>query len=268
HAMIRRLVLLSGLLAISNGIFAGNTCNSTRTGNWSDPGTWNDCAGGIPGPADQAIIQSGHVLTYDLNTPGDTVSRISILPAATLKFAPGDHRLQVNDPGVFAIWNQGTISLSNGAVFAFRSDSGFPGITLGNDSELNSDGVSLGPLRSVNTFSVNSNSSQCAGSEMWNVGISIPAGFLLPGDLVQFASGGAQGRMFEVVATQSKTIKLCPALPDGSSLGPRLTPHATTLAQYQPGAVPAQAPAAGDSFWAWHPWKIVKAGSYAWLLTE
>jgi thrombospondin type 3 repeat protein len=267
--MIRRGIFLALLLALSNRIQAGITCNTARTGNWSDPGSWTDCAAGIPGPSDIAIIQSGHALTYDLNTAsGDTVSRISVLSGGTLKFAAGDHRLQVSDPSPLALWNEGTISVANGTVIALRSDGGITGIVQGNNAEFNSDGVSIGPLRQVDSMAVTSGSPQCGGTDLWSVLTSTTVGALLPGDLVQFASGAAQGRMFEVVSAQAKTIRLCPQLPDASSAGPRLTPHAPTLAQFQPGAIPEQLPAPGDTLWAWHPWRIVRAGSYSWILIE
>jgi hypothetical protein len=270
--MMRRAFLWTALLALlpvlPDSLQAANTCPSARTGNWSDPVAW-DCGGLLPGPADAVIIMPGHTITFDINTTsGDTISQISIAQSGTLRFPPGDHRLQVSAPSTYAFWNEGTISVSNGTVIAFRSDSGLTGFVPGNHSEFNSDGVSLGPLRTVESMSVNANAQQCGGTEQWSLNAAATVTGLVPGDLVQFASGDAQGRMYEVVSIQAKTIRVCPMLPDASSLGPRLTPHAPTLATYQPGVVPIQTPAAGDTFWAWHPWRIVKAGSYSWILSE
>jgi hypothetical protein len=212
---------------------------------------------------------SPHTVTYDINTTsGDTINALSVLPGGTLRFASGDHRLQVALQNQGAILDEGTISVANGTVLAFHSDSTLSGLLLGNQAEFNSDGVSLGPLLQVTSLNVASNSPQCGGTDMWSVLTPATVTGLVPGDLVQFASGDAQGRMFEVVSTQAKTIRLCPELPDAASLGPRLTPHAPTLAQFQPGAVPAQVPAVGDTFWAWHPWRIVQAGTQQWLLSE
>ena len=267
--MSRRVLLFLALWAIPGGLWAALTCTSGSSGNWSAPGTWTSCGGGLPGPNDQAWIMGGHTVTYDINTPsGDTVQLISVLSGGTLKFAPGDHRVQLAYPSPAALTNEGTISVSNGSVIAFRSDAGVSGFAQGNHAEFNSDGVSLGPLRQVSSLSMNSSSPQCSGTELWSLVASSTVSSLVPGDLVQFASGDAQGRMFEVISAQAKTIRLCPQLPDAASLGPRLTPHAPTLAYFQPGAFPTQVPAAGDTFWAWHPWRILRTGTDPWILWE
>src|SRR5262245_46705467 len=217
--MTRRVLLFLVLWAIPGGLWAALVCTSGSSGNWSAPGTWINCGGGLPGQNDQAWIMSGHTVTYDLNTPsGDTVQLISVLSGGTLKFAPGDHRLQLAYPSPAAITNEGTISVSNGSVIAFRSDAGISGFALGNHAEFNSDGVSLGPLRQVTSLSVNASSPQCSGTQQWSLLASSSVSSLVPGDLVQFASGDAQGRMFEVIFAQNKTIRLCPELPDAASL--------------------------------------------------
>ena len=267
--MIRRGALLLAILAFPSGLWAAVTCSTAHSGNWSSPGTWIDCGGGLPGSNDVAVIMPGHTLTYDLNTTNrDTVERISILSGGTLKFAPGNHRFQVADPSTNAIYNQGVISVTNGTVIAFHSNNGFTGFSMGNNSEFNSDGVSLGPLRQADGLTVTPNSPLCGSTDLWTLQTSSAVSSLVPGDLVQFASGNAQGRMFEVVAVQANTIRLCPELHDNASAGPRLTPHASTSATFQPGTVPTQVPAAGDTFWAWHPWRIIRTGTSQWLLSE
>jgi len=267
--MIRRTWLWVVLFALPGSLRAANTCVSARTGSWSDPGAWLYCAGGVPGPADAAMIMAGHTITFDINTAsGDTVNQVIIENAGTLRFPSGDHRLQVGYPTAYAIWNQGTLSVANGTVIALRANAGVTGFVLGNHAEFNSDGVSLGALRTVESMSINANAQPCGGTEQWSLLTSATVTGLVPGDLLQFASGGAQGRMYEIVSIQSKTIRVCPALPDASSLGPRLTPHAATQAIFQPGVVPVQMPAAGDTFWAWHPWRVLKAGTAPWMLAE
>ena len=265
--MRRALALSVTLLFLPLEAWAFFQCTTTRSGSWSDPAAWSACNGGVPGTDDLAAVSPGHTLTYDINTlSGDTAATVWVMHGGTLRFPTGEHRMQLWGLDPFFI--DGTLSVSNGTVIAFRSDGANPGFNMGNDSEFNSDGVSLGPLRRAESLKILPNAPQCGGIERWELGTSSSATSLVPGDLLQFASGAAQGRMFEVVYVAGSKISVCPQLPDGSSAGPRLTPHAPTSADFLPGAVPVQVPAVGDTFWAWHPWKVVQAGTAFWYLSE
>ena len=257
-------------LLLGSGVAAARTCSTQASGPWSSPSTWTSCLGAVPGPSDSANLQPGHTVTYDINTvSGDTVYEVWILEGATLKFPPGDHRLQVGRPLTAAVTLRGRLSVSNGTVIAFSADSGWPGFDVGNEGEFDSDGVSIGPLRKLDSFTRTHSSAVCGGGERWDLSTSTDVSSLVPGDLVQFASGASQGRMYEVVSVpDTGRMALCPELPDAASRGARLTPHAPTFAQFQPGQVPVQIPAAGDEFWAWHPWRIEAAGLDGWILAE
>ncbi|HEV8375410.1 MAG TPA: hypothetical protein VGR38_04145 [Candidatus Polarisedimenticolia bacterium] len=261
------LVLAAAFLLLASEGWARN-CITTRTGNWSDPTLWTDCNGVIPSLLDTAVVADGHVLTYDLNTlSGDTTGSLWVMPQGTLRFPPGEHRLQLSNQD--AVFIEGTLSVANGTVIALRTDVAIPGFVMQNDSEFNSDGVALGPLRTLDVLRVFSSAPLCGGTERWELQTSSAVTSLVPGDLVQFASGAAQGRMYEVVSIKTNKISVCPQLPDNVSLGPRLTPHAPTSAEYVPGAIPVQIPAAQDTFWAWHPWRIVRVGATSgWFLSE
>jgi putative metal-binding protein len=261
------LLALSLLLVPSSGW--GGTCLSTGSGSWSNPTVWIGCDGPIPGPLDSVLIQPGHAITYDANTvSGDTIYEVSVQSGGSLTFAPGDHRMQIGKTDVTGFQVEGTLSVANGTTIVFTSTIDHPGFYLGNNSEFNSDGVSIGALRSVTSFSTPGSTSICGGTQEWDLGISPSPAGLAPGDLVQLATGAAQGRMYEIMAVSSGSLTLCPDLPDNLSRGPRLTPHAPTSAILQPGTAPAQVAAAGDRLWAWHPWRIVKAGPHEWGLDE
>ena len=252
-----------GLLATRGA--SASTCVTASSGNWSSASLWTSCGGVLPTKNDLALIASGHSVLYDINTvSGDTVHDVQIAPGATLRFPPGEHRLQI----VSILFLEGTISVANGTVIAFKASAGWHGVDVHNQAEFNSDGVSIGPLRVVKVFNRILGAAGCGGGEMWELLTDSDVGALVAGDLVQFASGAAQGRMYEVVSTSTGLIQLCPNLPDASSRGPRLTPHKATVAIYQPGAVPVQIPAAADEFWAWHPWRMVAAGSIGWVVSE
>jgi hypothetical protein len=254
--MLRHVACMAMLGLLAPRVAAARTCSTGSSGNWSSPSIWTYCGGGIPQRMDSVRIESGHTVTYDINTvSGDTVYEVWIIEGATLQFPPGEHRLQVWRPLVSAITLKGKLSVSNGTVIAFRSNSGWIGMDVGNQAEFNSDGVSIGPLRKVQIFNRVFASPACGGGEMWELVTTSDVSALLAGDLVQFANGGAQGRMYEVLSTAPGTIRVCPTLPDAMSLGPRLTPHASTAAVFQPGTFPVQLPAADDEFWAWHPWR-------------
>ena len=241
------------------------TCVTIASGSWSSPAIWGACAGGIPQKFDSALIDYGHDVTYDINTvSGDTVQGISILEGARLRFPPGEHHLQI----VTLITLRGTLSVANGTVISFRSNTGWIGMDVGNQAEFNSDGVSLGPLRKLLSFTRIAGSPSCGGGELWELGTPSDVSALVAGDLVQFANGGAQGRMYEVVSATAGIVRVCPMLPDAQSQGPRLTPHAFTSATYQAGILPVQMPAEADEFWAWHPWRMLRAGNVYWVLSE
>ena len=254
---------------LGSGVAAARTCLSLTSGPWSSPSTWTACLGVVPGPTDSAQIQPGHTVTYDINTvSGDTVYEVWVLEGAVLKFPPGDHRLQVGRPLTGAVTIRGRLSVSNGTIIAFSTDTGLTGFDMGNEAVFDSDGVSIGPLRKLESFTRTFSSPVCAGGDLWELSTSTDLSSLVPGDLVQFASGGAQGRMYEVVTVLTGKIRICPDLPESSSLGARLTPHAPTSAVFLPGSFPIQIPAVGDEFWAWHPWRIVADGLERWVLTE
>ena len=263
-------IACAAILCLLGGTAASaRTCRSAQSGPWSSPSTWTTCLGVVPGPADSANLQPGHTVTYDINTiAGDTVYELWILEGATLQFPPGDHRIQLGRPDALAVTVRGRLSVANGTVIAFRADIGWPGFGLGNEGQFDSDGVSIGPLRKLEVFTRTTSSPLCSGGELWELSTSTDVSHLVPGDLVQLASGASQGRMYEVVTVQTGKIGICPELPDAASRGARLTPHATTSAILQPGAIPSQVPAAGDEFWAWHPWRIVAAGLSRWILTD
>lgn len=266
---MKHVLCMAGLLLLLGSEAWARMCQTTRSGNWSDPTLWYDCDGVIPTPADTAYVVEGHTLTYDLNTTsGDTALSVWVTPGATLRFPAGDHRMQLSS--VDAVFIEGTISVSNGTVIALRTDLAVPGFVMGNSSEFNSDGVSIGPLRKLDDFRVFNSSPPCGNTERWELTPSSSVASLVPGDLVQFASGAAMGRMYEVVSIKQGKISLCPQLPDSASLGPRLTPHAQTAAEYVPGGtIPVQIPAIQDTFWAWHPWRVVRVGATSgWFLSE
>jgi hypothetical protein len=266
---LRRSACLAVACLLGTGAAAARTCYTGGSGPWSSPSTWISCLGAVPGPADSAVIQAGHTITYDIHTvSGDTVFEVWILEGATLRFPPGEHRLQVWRQLNVAVTVRGRLSVANGTVIAFRADSGWPGFDIGNEGVFDSDGVSIGPLRKLESFTRTLSSPVCAAGELWELSTSTEVSHLVPGDLVQFASGGSQGRMYEVVTVQTGKIGICPQLPDGASRGARLTPHAPTSAVFQPGVIPVQRPEAGDEFWAWHPWRIVAAGLDHWVLSE
>ena len=76
------LALVAGLLGVVPAPRAlAATCNSTKTGNWSDTTVWS-CAA-VPGASDDVYIQSGHIITLtqnqsvrDLNLNNTTAQRL------------------------------------------------------------------------------------------------------------------------------------------------------------------------------------------------
>lgn len=72
------------LLALVLGAAAGSafalTCTSAATGNWSAPGTWTGCGGGVPAKADTAVIAAGHVVTVNATT---TVGALTVNAGGT-----------------------------------------------------------------------------------------------------------------------------------------------------------------------------------------
>ncbi len=261
----RSLACLAVLALLGPRPAAARTCVTIGSGNWSSAAIWSGCLGGIPQKADSALVDYGDSVTYDINTVlGDTVHDLQVLAGATLAFPPGEHRLQV----VTVLALEGTLSIANGTVLAFKANAGWSGVDVHNQAEINSDGVSIGPLRTVQAFNQILGAPGCGGGEMWELVTASDVSALVAGDLVQLASGAAQGRMYEVVSTSPGVVRLCPNLPDASSLGPRLTPHRSTAAVYQAGTLPVQIPAAADEFWAWHPWRMLAAGNIGWVMSE
>jgi len=186
---------------LGSGIASARTCRSLTSGPWSSPSTWTNCLGVVPGPSDSASIEAGHTVTYDINTTsGDTVYEVVILEGATLHFPPGEHRIQMWRPDSLTMWVRGRLSVANGTIIAFRADTGWPGFGLGNEGQFDSNGVSIGPLRKLEAFTRIYSSPACGGGELWELSTSTDVSGLVPGDLVQFATGGTQGRMYEGVS--------------------------------------------------------------------
>jgi len=73
-------LVASLFLAFANPQLAiGQACESAGDGNWGTASTWTNCAGGIPGSADDVVISSGDIVTFDVDA---TVSSL-ILEAGT-----------------------------------------------------------------------------------------------------------------------------------------------------------------------------------------
>ena len=78
------------LLAVIAGVAwcaaaAAADTHSVRSGDWSDPATWN--AGQIPGAADAVTITAEDTVTYDL--AAGRVAGVRVEAGATLLFDPG-----------------------------------------------------------------------------------------------------------------------------------------------------------------------------------
>ena len=263
--MTGRAILLG--LALSLLVTAGRPaksadCWTNSSGSWSDPSIWSSCNGSVPGVADTATIWYGTDVTYDANTAvGNTTRRLVI--SGSLAFQPGEHRLQVEDQILIG----GTLTVANGSVLAFNSNSLSALITnLGVFVSDNVQGLDVDDLRNIDAMTASSGTPLCGGGNRWSIQSKPGATPIGRGDLVQFADGAAQGRMFEVVEGNSRSLTLCSDLPDSLSTGPRLTPHAPSAATPVPtgNAAPAQVPEVGDRFWAWTPWRIESVGSVGW----
>jgi len=84
--MRKTFLLLVALVALTGSALA-NACTSTGTGNWSAPGTWSSCGGGVPGTGDTASI-GAHTITVDVNTavgtsPNNTTTKVIDMTSAS-----------------------------------------------------------------------------------------------------------------------------------------------------------------------------------------
>lgn len=266
---MRRFLIGLILLLLSGSLFAVD-CVSSQSGNWTASSTWGGtpCA---PTAADYVRIGAGHVITGDFT---GTVTANGLVINGTLNMNSGDKTFALADTtyafGVDAA-SGATFNIANGTVINFTAVAGTIYLLLGdgnNNGSFVSDNVDLGTLKTVTAFSSSGTPGACIAGNNWTVTTTDSLSGLVVGDLTQFMSGAAMGRMFEIVAATSSTLTLCPSFPDGNSLGPRLTPHATRSAVDQPGSVPTQIPGVGDTFLAWHPWIIKTTGGNTWHLDE
>lgn len=257
---LKRFVSFLLLLAVPGLSFA-NDCQPTSnciqplSCNWSAASSWTGCGGTIPQPADTVTMGNGQ--SFDVRFDAQFATVVSVFVGTTNIFGctgTASQRfltLSKNDTTALKLW--GVFRPCNGLNITFSAASGTPGFEWA-AGHWDSDNVDLGSLKTVTAFASSPTSGACIVGDNWTVTTADDMTGLAAGDVVQFTSGAARGRMYEIKAVSPLT--LCPSLPDGVSQGPRLTPHATRNAIDQPGNVPVQIPAVGDTFLAWKPWKV------------
>jgi hypothetical protein len=255
---VKRIVLAWLALLAVGGIAFGSDCTSVQDGDWTSAATWG---GSACAPTASDTVTINHVVRGNFT---GTVTLSAFAGSGTLNMVPGNRRFDIASQSTW----RGRFNLANGTWINSTTGSGTTGWDLGDTGAFVSDATDLGPLRSVVSFTSSPTSEVCVAGDRWTVGISpAPAG-LVPGDLAQFMNwdGAAFGRMYEIVQVSGSTLTLCPSLPDGDSLGPRLTPHLSGLATPQPGVSPQQIPAVGDTLLAWQPWKMTRSGAAPWWI--
>lgn len=252
-------------ILLSGGIAIAANCQSSQSGNCSAASTWGGTACN-PTSADNIWVVSGHTVYGDCGN----LSIHHMTVEGTLNMAPGKRVFTVASVDGDAINVLGTLNLANGTGFTFTANSGTPGIysnSANGNGAIISENVDLGPLRLVMGIAISTSSGACISGDRWTVTTDQPTTGLAAGDIVQVATGKLKGRGFEIAGVTASTLTLCPSFPDGSSLGPRFTPHQSTAATYVDAWVDPPL-LVGDRFWAWQPPIIKKTGTAKWILAN
>ena len=104
------IVLIAATAALVPAAQAqADACVSNADGNWSAPGTWTSCGGGIPTSGDSAAIISPHDVTVDA---AQTVTDLNLSNGGVIQFTTGNPTLAVT--GSFG--TSGGVISGNGTI--------------------------------------------------------------------------------------------------------------------------------------------------------
>lgn len=268
----KRILLFLALLALPGLAAAANTCHPDPAVCvpgpclWSSAASWTDCGGTIPQAGDTVSTNNGtdgDVITFDVSSA--SLDALYIWFNDTVQCTGSTGRtLNLATSGAI-ITNYGTFKICNGLTIDATASSGTP--YFANVGVFSSENVDLGDLHKVTAFAASTTSGNCISGDAWTVTTADDLTGLVQGDIVQFESGAAAGRMFEV-KSPGPPLLLCRAMPDWMSQGPRLTPHITRSSVDIVGApIPVQLPAVGDTFLAWKPW-VMTSDTVKWLFGD
>ncbi len=90
-------------------VFAANACTSTGTGNWSAPGTWSSCGGGIPTALDSVTILTGHIVTVNTAAVANTLT-------INANAAVGGNGVTISSGQSLAVTNAVTLNIPTAAT--------------------------------------------------------------------------------------------------------------------------------------------------------
>ena len=226
----RSWFLLAALLHI--GAAAGANCLSNGGGNWNAPGTWTNCNGTIPQPADTVQIRGGDTVT--MNTTASVASlqvgSTTGNNTSTLTFAAGSS-LTVNGTvtmsgnngnrgGVTDMTAGGTLIANGSPAFAFGAgtETWTPGtgtVQLGSTNTLP---YAVGVLSTFNNLIISANTTTLGGATTITGNLTVngtldgTTSVNLTGNGATIDGAGAITNTGTITITNNKTIAASAAL--------------------------------------------------------
>jgi len=142
-----------GLLIAGGQAFAAACLSNVAAGVWSAAGSWTACGGLVPGAADTATIQSGHVISLDAVASPRTVTGITVNSGGTLN---------VGSAAAAVSLTVGATGITTIGTGIFRSNPGFAAThtlsTTGNISNAGTFNLAPNATSLTNTtFNLNGN---------------------------------------------------------------------------------------------------------------